>query len=327
MKKFVLSLILVFSVTSFAFATVPVARTDNILEQLFLARYTEMQTWLEKTAFSITNPQTLGDLKALPEKLKSLNKDLDRFTDFSGDIRKLTGHVYKKGDEVLGGLDGDLGEYIDMRDIMSGNFDRVLSKIENEIKDIPIDTGDGPETEDREMKKAAAASSARGVMESISTVPMSLPSIETATAINIISESPSTVARKQNVISASSGAKMNLMEEYASYIARYDGKDSIHRKKIEKILKETENIVESSKEYAEKIKDMEAQQAIARVGADQIAMLAMQNVLLANINDTLADEITLLAKIGLAETEEYANAIKKSLEDYIDIYSVIRGDK
>ena len=76
-----------------------------------------------------------------------------------------------------------------------------------------------------------------------------------------------------------------------------------------------------------KIKEMEAQQAIARVGADQVAMLAMQNVLLANINDTLADEITLLAKIGLAETEEYANAIKKSLEDYIDIYSVIRGDK
>lgn len=323
MKKFVLSLILVFSVTSFAFAAVPVARTDNILEQLFLARYTEMQTWLEKFAFSITNPQTLGDLIALPEKLKSLNKDLDRFTNFSGDIRKLTRHVYKTGDAAL----GDLGEYINMRDIASGNFDRVLSKIENEIKDIPIDTGDGPETEDREMKKAVAASSARGVMESISTVPMSLPSIETATAINIISESPSTVARKQNVISASSGAKMNLMEEYASYIARYDGKDSIHRKKIEKILKETENIVESSKEYAKKIKDMEAQQAIARVGADQIAMLAMQNVLLANINDTLADEITLLAKIGLAETEEYANAIKKSLEDYIDIYSVIRGDK
>ena len=323
MKKFVLSLILVFSVTSFAFATVPVARTDNILEQLFLARYTEMQTWLEKTAFSITNPQTLGDLKALPEKLKSLNKVLDRFTNFSGDIRKLTRHVYKTGDAAL----GDLGEYINMRDIASGNFDRVLSKIENEIKDIPIDTGDGPETEDREMKKAAAASSARGVMESISTVPMSLPSIETATAINIISESPSTVAGKQNVISASSGAKMNLMEEYASYIARYDGKDSIHRKKIKKILKETENIVESSKEYAEKIKEMEAQQAIARVGADQVAMLAMQNVLLANINDTLADEITLLAKIGLAETEEYANAIKKSLEDYIDIYSVIRGDK
>lgn len=323
MKKFVLSLILVFSVTSFAFATVPVARTDNILEQLFLARYTEMQTWLEKTAFSITNPQTLGDLKALPEKLKSLKKDLDRFTNFSGDIRKLTRHVYKTGDAAL----GDLGEYINMRDIASGNFDRVLSKIENEIKDISIDTGDGPETEDREMKKAVAASSARGVMESISTVPMSLPSIETATAINTISESPSTVARKQNVISASSGAKMNLMEEYASYIARYDGKDSIHRKKIKKILKETENIVESSKEYAEKIKEMEAQQAIARVGADQVAMLAMQNVLLANINDTLADEITLLAKIGLAETEEYANAIKKSLEDYIDIYSVIRGDK
>ncbi|MGB4437369.1 MAG: hypothetical protein WBI50_08105 [Acetomicrobium sp.] len=323
MKKFVLSLILVFSVTSFAFATVPVARTDNILEQLFLARYTEMQTWLEKIAFSITNPQTLGDLKALPEKLKSLKKDLDRFTNFSGDIRKLTRHVYKTGDAAL----GDLGEYINMRDIASGNFDRVLSKIENEIKDIPIDTGDGPETEDREMKKAVAASSARGVMESISTVPMSLPSIETATAINTISESPSTVARKQNVISASSGAKMNLMEEYASYIARYDGKDSIHRKKIKKILKETENIVESSKEYAEKIKEMEAQQAIARVGADQVAMLAMQNVLLANINDTLADEITLLAKIGLAETEEYANAIKKSLEDYIDIYSVIRGDK
>ena len=71
---------------------------------------------------------------------------------------------------------------------------------------------------------------------------------------------------------------------------------------------------------------MEAQQAIARVGADQIALLALQNVLLANINNTLADEIVLLSKIGLAGTEEYAKNIRDILERHIEIYSGIRGE-
>jgi len=118
---------------------------------------------------------------------------------------------------------------------------------------------------------------------------------------------------------------LNLMEEYASYIARYSGDDSDHRKKVRQIMNETQKIEERSKEYASTVGRMEAQQAIARVGADQIAMLAMQNVMLANMTDILADEVVLLSKIGLAETEEYAGAIKKTLEDYIDIYSGIRG--
>jgi len=119
---------------------------------------------------------------------------------------------------------------------------------------------------------------------------------------------------------------LNLMEEYASYIARYSGEDSAHRKKVRQIMNETQKIVESSKEYASTVGKMEAQQAIARVGADQIAMLAMQNVMLANMTDILADEVVLLSKIGLAETEEYSEAIRRTLEDYIDIYSGIRGN-
>jgi len=38
-------------------------------------------------------------------------------------------------------------------------------------------------------------------------------------------------------------------------------------------MNETQKIVESSKEYASTVGKMEAQQAIARVGADQIACL------------------------------------------------------
>jgi len=323
MKKILATLMLCF-VCSSAFAAVPVVRTDNFLEKLFIARYQEMQTWLENVAFSITNPKTLGDLIALPDRLKNLNKSLDRLTDFGDVTGKITGELLTAGNKAL----GDMRQYVNLNDIASGNFDRLTSKAINALKNIKIDTGNVPgstEQEKKDLAASAAKASVAAATETMSTVPLSVPAVETATASKIVSESPSAVARKQNVLGAASGAKLKLMEEYASYIARYSGEDSAHRKKVQQIMNETQKIVESSKEYASTVGKMEAQQAIARVGADQIAMLAMQNVMLANMTDILADEVVLLSKIGLAETEEYSEAVRRTLEDYIDIYSGVRG--
>jgi len=323
MKKILRALMLCFGCAS-AFAAVPVARTDNFLEKLFIARYQEMQTWLETVAFSITNPKTLGDLIALPDKLKSLGKSLDRLTDFGDVTGKITGELLTAGNKAL----GDMRQYVNLNDIASGNFDRLTPRAINALKNIKIDTGDVPgstEQEKKDLAASAAKASVAAATETRSTVPLSVPAVETATASKIVAESPSAVARKQKVLSAASGAKLKLMEEYASYIARYSGEDSAHRKKVQQIMNETQKIVESSKEYASTVGKMEAQQAIARVGADQIAMLAMQNVMLANMTHILADEVVLLSKIGLAETEEYSDAIRRTLEDYIDIYSGIRG--
>lgn len=325
MKKILIALVMMVFVTSVAFASVPVARTDSFLEKLFLARYQEMQTWLQNVAYSISNPKTLGDLLALPEKLKNLSKSLKRLTDFGDITGRITGELLSMGNMAL----GDMRQYINLNDIASGNFDRLTSRAINALKSIKIDTGDVPgstEQEKKDLSASAAKASVEAATEIISTVPLSVPAIETAAASKIVAESPSAAARKQNVLNTASGAKLKLMEEYASYIARYSGEDSAHKKKIEQIMNETQKIVESSKEYASTVGKMEAQQAIARVGADQIAMLAMQNVLLANINNTLADEIVLLSKIGLAGTEEYAQNIRDILERHIEIYSGIRGE-
>jgi len=325
MKKILIALVMMVFVTSVAFASVPVARTDSFLEKLFLARYQEMQTWLQNVAYSISNPKTLGDLLALPEKLKNLSKSLKRLTDFGDITGRITGELLSMGNMAL----GDMRQYINLNDIASGNFDRLTSRAINALKSIKIDTGDVPgstEQEKKDLSASAAKASVEAATETISTVPLSVPAIETAAASKIVAESPSAAARKQNVLNTASGAKLKLMEEYASYIARYSGEDSAHKKKIEQIMNETQKIVESSKEYASTVGKMEAQQAIARVGADQIAMLAMQNVLLANINNTLADEIVLLSKIGLAGTEEYAQNIRDILERHIEIYSAIRGE-
>ena len=316
MKKVLAACLLVF-VSSSAFAAVPVARTDSFLEKLFLARYEEMQSWLENVAYSITNPKTLDDLIKLPDKLKNLSSSLKNLTDFGDVTGEITGELMKAGNNAL----GDMVKYINMKDIASGNFDRVASRVESAIKEIPIDaSGVSGTTKDEALKSSASA-----VLETSRTVPMSVPAVSSATASKILTDSPSVTRRKQNVISTASGAKLNLMEQYASFIAKYDGDSSMHRKKIEQIMGETQKVLESSRDYAKTVGNMEVQQAIARVGADQIALMAMQNVLLANVNDTLADEIVLLSKIGLAETEEYAENIKKALDDYIDIYSGVKG--
>lgn len=320
MKRTLIALALIIFIASVSFASVPVARTDNFLEKLFLARYQEMQTWLQNVAYSISNPRTLGDLLALPNKLKGLTNSLKGIADFGDLSGMVTGNLLRLGNNVLGEL-GDLGDFVKMQDIIKGDFSRVMSRVERAIKNIPIG-GEGGQEVSAEVAKASTVAA----VETAKTVPMSVPAIASEVASQIITNSPSLVARQQNVIATASGAKMHLMEEYASFIARYDGKDSAHRKKVDSIIDQTQEVVESSKSYAQTVGKMEAQQAIARVGADQIALLALQNVLLANINNTLADEIVLLSKIGLAGTEEYAKNIRDILERHIEIYSGIRGE-
>ena len=319
MKRTLIALALIIFIASVSFASVPVARTDNFLEKLFLARYQEMQTWLQNVAYSISNPRTLGDLLALPNKLKGLTNSLKGIADFGDLSGMVTGNLLRLGNNVLGEL-GDLGNFVKMQDIIRGDFSRTMSRLERAIKNIPIG-GEGEEVTAEVAKTSTAAA-----IETAKTVPMSVPAVTAEVAGQIITNSPSLVARQQNVIATASGAKMHLMEEYASFIARYDGKDSAHRKKVDSIIDQTQEVVESSKSYAQTVGKMEAQQAIARVGADQIALLALQNVLLANINNTLADEIVLLSKIGLAGTEEYAKNIRDILERHIEIYSGIRGE-
>jgi|LSQX01.3.fsa_nt_gb hypothetical protein len=319
MKRTLIALALIIFIASVSFASVPVARTDNFLEKLFLARYQEMQTWMQNVAYSISNPRTLGDLLALPNKLKGLTNSLKGITGFGDISGMVTGNLLRLGNNVLGEL-GDLGNFVKMQDIIRGDFSRTMSRLERAIKNIPIG-GEGEEVTAEVAKTSTAAA-----IETAKTVPMSVPAVTAEVADQIITNSPSLVARQQNVIATASGAKMHLMEEYASFIARYDGKDSAHRKKVDSIIDQTQEVVESSKSYAQTVGKMEAQQAIARVGADQIALLALQNVLLANINNTLADEIVLLSKIGLAGTEEYAQNIRDILERHIEIYSGIRGE-
>lgn len=319
MKRTLIALALIIFIASVSFASVPVARTDNFLEKLFLARYQEMQTWMQNVAYSISNPRTLGDLLALPDKLKGLTNSLKGMMDFGDLSGMVTGNLLRLGNNALGEL-GDLGDFVKMQDIIRGDFSRVMSRVERAIKNIPIG-GEGEEVTAEVAKTSTAAA-----IETAKTVPMSVPAVTAEVADQIITDSPSLVARQQNVIATASGAKMHLMEEYASFIARYDGKDSAHRKKVDSIIDQTQEVVESSKSYAQTVGKMEAQQAIARVGADQIALLALQNVLLANINNTLADEIVLLSKIGLTGTEEYAQNIRDILERHIEIYSGIRGE-
>lgn len=318
MKRTLIALALIIFIASVSFASVPVARTDNFLEKLFLARYQEMQTWMQNVAYSISNPRTLGDLLALPNKLKGLTNSLKGIADFGDLSGQFTREALRAGNKDLS--DTPLGDFVRMQDIINGDFSRTMSRLERAIKNIPIG-GEGEEVTAEVAKTSTAAA-----IETAKTVPMSVPAVTAEVAGQIITNSPSLVARQQNVIATASGAKMHLMEEYASFIARYDGKDSAHRKKVDSIIDQTQEVVESSKSYAQTVGKMEAQQAIARVGADQIALLALQNVLLANINNTLADEIVLLSKIGLAGTEEYAQNIRDILERHIEIYSGIRGE-
>ena len=212
MKRTLIALALIIFIASVSFASVPVARTDNFLEKLFLARYQEMKTWLLNVAYSISNPRTLGDLLALPNKLKGLTNSLKGIADFGDLSGMVTGNLLRLGNNVLGEL-GDLGNFVKMQDIIRGDFSRTMSRLERAIKNIPIG-GEGEEVTAEVAKTSTAAA-----IETAKTVPMSVPAVTAEVADQIITNSPSLVARQQNVIATASGAKMHLMEEYASFIA------------------------------------------------------------------------------------------------------------
>ena len=297
-----------------AFAAVPVTRVDSVFEKLFLSRYIDMQAWMENIAYSITNPQTIGDLLALPAKLKSIIKGFDvqnLIGDLAGDI---VGGIMEAGNAAL----GDLSQYIDIEDIMSGNFDGLVSKIVNTIKDIPLNTGGGSN------ETQAAKASVEATIEVAETVPMSLPSVLTQTSVKIVKESPTPVKRMQNVISVTQSAKLNLMEEYAGFIAKYSGEEPPYRKTIETILNDMQATLENTKkEVAHMAAKGRVQEALVNVSADQVIMLGLQNAMLANLIDVMADEIVLMSKIGLAGAEGYVRNLQSTMEDQIKVYEVI----
>ena len=297
-----------------AFAAVPVTRVDSVFEKLFLSRYTDMQAWMENVAYSITSPQTIGDLLALPAKLKSIIKGFDvqnLIGDLAGDI---VGGIMEAGNAAL----GDLSQYIDIEDIMSGNFDGLVSKIVNTIKDIPLNTGGGSN------ETQAAKASVEATIEVAETVPMSLPSVLTQTSVKIVKESPTPVKRMQNVISVTQSAKLNLMEEYAGFIAKYSGEEPPYRKTIETILNDMQATLENTKkEVAHMAAKGRVQEALVNVSADQVVMLGLQNAMLANLIDVMADEIVLMSKIGLAGAEGYVRNLQSTMEDQIKVYEVI----
>lgn len=314
MKKTVVIAICIAVLSGTAFAAVPVKRVDSVFEKLFLSRYTDMQAWMENIAYSITNPQTVGDLLALPAKLKGIIEGFDvqnLIGDLAGDI---VGTVMEAGNTAL----GDLSQYIDIEDIMSGNFDGLVDEIVGAIKDIPLGTdGDSTKTE-------AAKASVEATVEVAETVPMSLPSVLTQTSVKIVKESPTPVKRMQNVISVTQGAKLNLMEEYAGYIAKYSGEEPPYRKTIETILNDMQATLENTKkEVAHMAAKGRVQEALVNVSADQVVMLGLQNAMLANLIDVMADEIVLMSKIGIAGAEGYARNLQSTMEDQIKVYEVI----
>lgn len=318
MRKLIAIVICIAALSGTSFAAVPVKRVDSVFEKLFLSRYTDMQAWMENVAYSITSPQTLGDLIALPAKLKGITEGFDAqnlIGDLAGDM---VGGVMKAGNAAL----GDLSQYIDIEDIMSGNFDGLVDEIVGAIKDIPLGTdGDSTKTE-------AAKASMEATVEVAETVPMSLPSVLTQTSVKIVKESPTPVKRMQNVISVTQGAKLNLMEEYAGYIAKYSGEEPPYRKTIETILNDMQATLENTKkEVAHMAAKGRVQEALVNVSADQVVMLGLQNAMLANLIDVMADEIVLMSKIGIAGAEGYARNLQSTMEDQIKVYEVISDVK
>lgn len=314
MRKLIAIVICIAALSGTSFAAVPVKRVDSVFEKLFLSRYTDMQAWMENVAYSITSPQTLGDLIALPAKLKGITEGFDvqnLIGDLAGDI---VGTVMEAGNTAL----GDLSQYIDIEDIMSGNFDGLVDEIVGAIKDIPLGTdGDSTKTE-------AAKASVEATVEVAETVPMSLPSVLTQTSVKIVKESATPVRRAQNVLSVTQGAKLNLMEEYAGYIAKYSGEEPPYRKTIETILNDMQATLENTKkEVAHMAAKGRVQEALVNVSADQVVMLGLQNAMLANLIDVMADEIVLMSKIGLAGAEGYARNLQSTMEDQIKVYEVI----
>ncbi len=210
-----------------------------------------------------------------------------------------------------------------LKDLVSGDF-KGIDEMVNMIINIVKNTPSGVEGQSGEATQESAATQ-EAAKEIVETVPISIPSAESAVAQRIIIKSPSQVARIQNTIAYTQVAKMQLMEQYASFIAKYSGESSPYRGKTAKILDEVQALTENTKQYVSDIPKRKVEETLLRVAAAQTVMLGYQNALLANLTEAIADEIVLLSKIGLAETEEYAVGLRETIKDNVGIYERITG--
>lgn len=223
--------------------------------------------------------------------------------------------------EILREVNTTLGK--NFKDLISSEFkgvDELINMIISIVKNTPL----GVEGQSGEATQEPAATQ-EAAKEIVETVPISIPSAESAVAHRIVVESPSQVARIQNMLACTQAAKMQLMEQYASFIAKYSGESSPYRGKTAKILDEVQALADNTKQYVSDAPKRKVEETLLRVATAQTAMLGYQNVLLANLMEAIADEIVLLSKIGLAETEEYAGNLRDTMKDNIEIYDRVRG--
>lgn len=341
--KVFLSAICIAMLATIAFAGVPVSRVDSYLERQQLSLKMALENWYKNKVLSLTNVSSIQDLANMPARLQSLAKNLNIQSvlgNFNVSILDdYFGQLEQTFDEDLfadlwrGTGQKDLGRTVKEKGLNAGvkvldeNVDQAL---ENRIQKVannystedlvsnPLLNGyaDG----DKQAIAENAVQNSEAYLEMIKeTAPLVMPDIQKGATASIIKAIGNPVDRENFIYRYSQKQKNRALASIGNIVAKYEGNDDkTYRSAMNEIVKQTEEIVKQAND-APKGNDA-ALIATAIFTASAMKILALQNYALVNLGDMLADEIRLLGRMALLETEDYSGNLYDSFATGVRLF-------
>jgi hypothetical protein len=337
LKKFlaVFCVTAVLAVATSAFAGVPVSRVDSYLERQQLSLKMALENWYKNKVLSLSNVSSIQDLANLPSRLQSLAKNLN--------IQSVLGNFNVSVlDDYFGTLNGELGDDL-FTDLWKGDSQKDLYKI---VKEEGVNEGvkaldqnvedaladridkvaegyspenlmsspllDGYSESDKQAIASNAAENSAAYLEMIKdTAPLTIPDLQKGAVVSILKACPDKIDREHFMYRYSQQQKNRALASIGNIIAKYEGNDEkTYRSAMNEIVKQTEEIVKQAND-APKGNDA-ALIATAIFTASTMKILTLQNYALVNLGDMLADEIRLLGRMAVLETEDYSRNLYDS---------------
>jgi len=334
-------LALVLFVPCAAFAAVPVSRVDNFLEKQELALKVALENWYKNKVLSLANISSIQDLINLPQRLQGLAQNLN-IGSILGNMGsqivdktfgELTKNLGSSGGIFSGLSQNNIGSGMNLANIVKKKGINEASKIlDQNIESLlgkqiakavdKVSSGASGFMSDPDLKGYSAAEKKEIVSNMLQnssayldmikeTAPLAIPDVQKGAMLSILKSAPNKVDRDNMMYRYAQDQKNRALESIGSIAAKYEGnEDKTYRSAMNEVVKQTEEIIKQASS-APKGNDS-ALIATSIFTASTMKILALQNYALANLSDMLADEIRLMSRMAVLNSEGYSKNLYDS---------------
>lgn len=338
-----------------AFAVGVIRFYDSWKESSILAASTELQNYIKDILTNLDGLKSIASIADLPNELQSIFNGFD----ITGEINKIKDQLLSKlttdlstsmqNKDVGGGMES--GEFegkklddtgVNIAVALAGGdvnaaaniiVDRVKKMIEEnyklntEAKTVSADkTGDILDKKQEKDEEDEAENTAKEVMKVVKeAAPMSFAGMQESAGLLAAGTGLPEGQQKLYAQTIAENSKKGAMQEITKVLAPYTANKTSkasYRYGLNKIREKSKAALSKATELSSG-GPSKALKTIAGLSAVMVEQQGLQNELLANLTDIMADDIKMSGLSAIMEIEGYSNGVQANIMRYIDIYNKV----